>query len=162
MSDAALTIITEEPVETKLSKLTQLAQARESAKTKRKQRDEDLSAVNVKLDKLAQLMEAKQEAKAPAVIEEEAPPVKKRKVVVIRQETEDEPQPQELPPSWWQSIFRTGAVLALGAGSYYMQNVYGKQKAIKAPPKPQAAKPVVPVWSESKGKSKVGESGFLL
>ena len=118
--------------------------------------------MNVKLDKLAQLMEAKQEAKAPAVIEEEAPPVKKRKVVVTRQETEDEPQPQELPPSWWQSVFRTGAVLALGAGSYYMQNVYGKQKFIKAPPpKAQATKPAVPVWSEPKGKSKVGESGFI-
>ena len=168
MSESVLISVEDEAKQVK--KLSQLADARESAKLKRKQRDDDLSAVNNKLEKLTALMEAKPAAKADLadtaeIVFPEEVPVKKRKVIVTRHESEEEPAPTEASPTWLQSVFRTTAVLALGAGSYYFQNIYGKQKAIassKTTAKVQAKPTVVPVWSEIKGKSKVGESGFVL
>ena len=168
MTESNVTIV-DEPVEAKhVKKLTQLAEARESAKLKRKQRDDDLSAVNSKLEKLTAIIEAKQPPKVeviePEVEEDVQQPVKKRKVVVTRQEAEEEPPLPDASPTWLQSIFRTTAVLALGAGSYYFQNVYGKQKTIasKTPQKATKTEKPLPVWNESKIKTKVGDSGFVL
>ena len=111
-----------DPVEVKrTAKIEQLASARQSMKDKKRKRDDDLSSLVTKLDQISNRLDQQQK---PHEIEENTdPPSEKRQRVTKDLEVEDT---TPIPDSWATSLVRTGAVLTLGAASWWMQNMYGK------------------------------------
>ena len=156
----------------KQARLAQLASARESAKKKKRQRDEDVSTMKQQLDKLTSLLETKTTKPEPTPEpkeEEEEPqqPVKKRKVVVTKQ-SEEQTQVVQQEPSFMQNAFRGGLLVALAGASWYVQNIMGKPPPSTTPQpketKTKTSKPqVVQSWPSSNTvKRPVGKSGFMV
>ena len=110
----------------KEKKLSQLAAARESAKTKKRQRDDDLSMMKDTLNNLTALLSTKKEkkdSKEESDEEEDEKPKKKAKRVTKEpEEVETEPSKDD---TWGTSAVRTGALVALAGASYYFSNIYG-------------------------------------
>lgn len=153
----------------KAARLTQLAAARESAKVKKRQREEDMSSMKSQLDNITSMLASKPEVKVepkqePELVPEEEPPAKVAKVVVTKQ-AEPEVEVVDQGPSIVQSVIKTGALVALGAASFYMNNVYGKGKkptTDKPVPKPAPVRGFPqPTLLASKPKRPVGKSGFV-
>jgi hypothetical protein len=149
---------------TKTKKLAQLAAARESAKMKKRKREEDLDSMSERLDRLTSLLTTKQEEKQEhrdADEEEETPATKKPRRVTKEADTPArEIATQE--DSWTTSLIRTGSLISLAGLSYYFQNMYGKerkQQKKKIDKKPSFVKPVQPSHNSN---TAVGMSGFTL
>jgi hypothetical protein len=143
----------QESVKTK--KLSQLAAARESAKMKKRKREEELDSMSERLDKLTSLLTAKQEEPRD---EEETPKVKRPKRVTREPDT---PVQETQEDSWTTSLIRTGSLISLAGLSYYFQNMYGKAKnpQKKKIEKPSFFKHVQPSHISN---TAVGMSGFTL
>ena len=103
------------------SKLDQLSKARESAKQKKRQRDEDISDMKQKLDSISDSLNSTT-TKSETIPEIEQ--VKRQRVTKVVQDVHDTQD-----ESWSTSLIRTTAVVSLGAISWYMQNMYGNSKA---------------------------------
>jgi len=162
------------------AKLVQLAAARQSAKDKKRKRDEDISEMNRKIDQLLKKQEAKtaqseaqQEAK-PEVVQPEAPRSKSeapepRPKRVTREEVETEEDEKEAPPegdNWTTSLIRTSAVLTLGGLSWWFQNKYGQADSVRTPGPPIKKKAkaapanMLPVRVPPRPRTLIGRSGF--
>ena len=125
LNDDVATDITPDPAELKrLAKLEQLAAARQSMKDNKRKRDDDISSIATKLDEISNRLDKQQtEFKPP---EQEEPPVEKRQRVTKEEPVIEVEESEPASDSWTTSIVRTGAVLTLGAASWWMQNMYGK------------------------------------
>jgi hypothetical protein len=129
-------------------KNAQLAAARESAKNKKRQRDDDLDTMKSQLSTLTKLLES----------ESDSPPQKRKRVTA-------EPDDTEPRSSWTTSAVRTAALMGLAGASFYFQNVYGKQHPNKKnPAAPTKTSPVVfPTTVQPvQNRAQVGSSGFRL
>ena len=118
-------------VDTKRSKkLEQLSQARQSAKNKKRQRDEDLDYMKKKIDDLSSILLEQKQKEAPIQEEEDISNSKRQRVTKETEEEEEAVSVQRKDgneeESWSTSLIRTSAVLSLGAASWYMSNCYGK------------------------------------
>jgi hypothetical protein len=152
---------------TRQKKLAQLAAARESAKIKKRKREEDMDSMSARLDKLTSLLltkDTKQEHRDDEE-EEEPPKVKKPKRVTREPPETTATVVHEAEDSWTTSIIRTGSLLGLAGLSYYFQNMYGKNTTTVTPrahqkkkieSKPHIIKPVQP----NSIPNPVGQSGF--
>ena len=151
-------------VDTKRSKkLEQLSQARQSAKNKKRQRDEDLDYMKKKIDDLSSILLEQKQKEAP--IQEEEEQNKRQRVTKEPEDSEEESvsvQKNEEEESWSTSLIRTSAVLSLGAASWYMSNCYGKatkkqdeKKNIK-----KAKTSLLPYEVHRKHPLTIGKSGF--
>ena len=121
-------VIIDSSIESKReSKLDQLSKARETGKQKKRQRDEDISAMKQKLDSISDSL------KSTTTKSETIPEIEQVKRQRVTKAVEDVHDTQE--DSWSTSLIRTTAVVSLGAISWYMQNMYGTSKA--RPPLPQ-------------------------
>ena len=153
----------------KRKKLKQLADARQSAKDKKRKRDSDIDDIKATLDTLTKTITAannkvhinnKKEEEASdnnnnnelpqdALQQEETRDVpsgpsqtNKRQKITKDPEEEDvmvlnkQEEPEE--EGWSTSLIRTSALVSLGIGSWYFQNVFGKKKP--AAPTPQQPK----------------------
>ena len=147
---------------TKTKKLTQLAQARESAKMKKRKREEELDSMSERLDKLTSLLTAKQDTKPEQRDDEEEETTQVKKPKRVTKEA-DIPVQETQDDSWTTSMIRTGALVSLAGMSYWFQNMYGK--SITAPQvhqkkkiesKPRLSKSVQP----NSIPNSVGQSGF--
>ena len=146
----------------KTKKLAQLAQARDSARQKKRKREQDLDSMSARLDKLTSLLAVKQEPKQEHRDDDEdvTPTAKKPKRVT---KEADIPVQETQEDSWTTSMIRTGALVSLAGMSYWFQNMYGK--SITAPQvhqkkkiesKPRISKSVQP----NSIPNSVGQSGF--
>ena len=104
------------------SRLDQLSKARESAKQKKRQRDEDIADMKQKLDSISESLKSTTTNEATPVPEIEQ--VKRQRVTKVVEDVHDTQD-----DSWSTSLIRTTAVISLGAISWYMQNMYGTSKA---------------------------------
>jgi hypothetical protein len=158
-------------VTAKEKRLTQLAQARASAVSKKRKMSEDVDTLHSKIDALTSMMRPAVKVVDDIEMGDKEPddePVAKR-VRVTKEpdgETIEEPCPKG---SWGQFMFRNVGLAALAGGSWYLQNVYAQPKgktgpaatngkATKrpfAPPPKQALLPPVV-------RTVVGRSGFVL
>jgi hypothetical protein len=124
-TDSAVTtndVIIDSSIESKReSKLDQLSKARETGKQKKRQRDEDISAMKQKLDSISDSL------KATTTKSETIPEIEQVKRQRVTKVVEDVHDTQD--ESWSTSLIRTTAVVSLGAISWYMQNMYGNSKA---------------------------------
>ena len=124
-TDSAVTtndVIIDSSIESKReSKLDQLSKARETGKQKKRQRDEDISAMKQKLDSISDSLKSTT-TKNEAIPEIEQ--VKRQRVTKVVEDVHDTQD-----DSWSTSLIRTTAVISLGAISWYMQNMYGNSKA---------------------------------
>ena len=137
------------------ARLTQLSSARESANTKKRQRDEDLSYIRDKISAIDQKINTV--ATEPVV--DPLITVKKQKII-----TKQEDPPEPISESWSTALIRTTAVLSLGAASYWFQHRYGKPILVqkKAEITTQApTKTILPVQDRAQSLLKVGASGFV-
>ena len=150
------------------AKLVQLAAARQSAKDKKRKRDEDISEMNRKIDQLLKKQEAVVQPEAPRSKSEAPEPRPKR---VTREEVETEEDEKEAPPegdNWTTSLIRTSAVLTLGGLSWWFQNKYGQPDSGRTPGQPIKKKAKVsptptnmlPVRVPLRSTSMIGRSGF--
>ena len=104
------------------SRLDQLSKARESAKQKKRQRDEDIADMKQKLDSISDSLKSTTKNEAiPEIEQVKRQRVTKEPIVEDVHDTQDD--------SWSTSLIRTTAVISLGAISWYMQNMYGTSKA---------------------------------
>jgi hypothetical protein len=124
-TDSAVTtndVIIDSSIDTKReSKLDQLSKARETGKQKKRQRDEDISAMKQKLDSISDSL------KSTTTKSETIPEIEQVKRQRVTKVVEDVHDTQD--ESWSTSLIRTTAVVSLGAISWYMQNMYGNSKA---------------------------------
>ena len=167
LNDDVATDVTPDPVETKrTAKLEQLAAARQSMKDKKRKRDDDISSIATKLDEISNRLD--QQQKPP---ETEEPPLEKRQRVTKEEPVVEVEEPEPTADSWTTSIVRTGAVLTLGAASWYMQNMYGKTPTPttrKAPEKKKTTTSVPPKvqlqpdhLQTVRNRKMIGTSGFV-
>ena len=150
-------------VDTKRSKkLEQLSQARQSAKNKKRQRDEDLDYMKKKIDDLSSILLQQKQKEEP--IQEEEEQNKRQRVTKEPEEEEAVPmqKDEDEEETWSTSLIRTSAVLSLGAASWYMSNCYGKatkkqdeKKNIK-----KAKTSLLPYEVHRKHPLTIGKSGF--
>jgi hypothetical protein len=115
-------VIIDSSIESKReSRLDQLSKARETGKQKKRQRDEDISAMKQKLDSISDSL------KSTTTKSETIPEIEQVKRQRVTKVVEDVHDTQD--ESWSTSLIRTTAVVSLGAISWYMQNMYGNSKA---------------------------------
>jgi chromosome segregation ATPase len=118
-TDSAVTtndVIIDSSIESKReSKLDQLSKARETGKQKKRQRDEDISAMKQKLDSISDSL------KSTTTKSETIPEIEQVKRQRVTKVVEDVHDTQD--ESWSTSLIRTTAVVSLGAISWYMQNI---------------------------------------
>jgi G3E family GTPase len=144
------------------AKLVQLANARVSAKTKKRQRDDDMSSMKDQLDSLTTMLLQKNETEQKA---EEAEPIVKRQRVTA--------EPVGVPDvieedTWVTSVIRTSAVLSLGAASWYMQHRYAKPPTVAPTEKKKESKTattaptVLHPAAVPRVRPSVGKSGFVV
>ena len=145
-------------------KLEQLSQARQSAKNKKRQRDEDLDYMKKKIDDLSSILLEQKQKEAPIQEEEDISNSKRQRVTKEPEEEEAVPMQKDEneEETWSTSLIRTSAVLSLGAASWYMSNCYGKatkkqdgKKNIK-----KAKTSVLPYEIHRKHPLTIGKSGF--
>jgi hypothetical protein len=148
----------------KAKKLSQLAAARESAKIKKRKREEELDSMSERLDTLTSLLLTKdkkhQGVEDPEEEEEEEPKIKKPKRVTKEADT---PVQGTQEDSWTTSLIRTGSLISLAGLSYYFQNLYGKSTtAPQVLQKKKTTKPNIrqPVQFNNSSSTAVGKSGF--
>jgi hypothetical protein len=152
-----------EPVvdSTKERKNAQLAAARESAKNKKRQREDDLNTMKSQLDKLTSLLETKTEPEQTP----DSPPQKRKRVTIDPEESINESTQPTEDNSWMTSAVRTGALVGLAGASFYFQNMYGKGQATKKKPK-GTTKTISSVLTTTmpalSNPTQVGSSGFVL
>ena len=188
----------------KQKRLQQLADARQSAKDKKRKRDEDIDDIKATLDTLTKTIAAannkvhinnKKEASDNnelsqyALQQEETrnmspgtSQTNKRQKITKDPEEEDvvvlnkQEEPEE--EGWSTSLIRTSALVSLGIGSWYFQNVFGKkkpadptqqqpkQKKISQIPEQQqkaAPKAMLPIRMATRNTMRtVGRSGFSM
>jgi hypothetical protein len=125
----------------------QLAAARESAKAKKRKREEDLDSMQHKLDALTELIKTKEE--------ETEKPTKKKKVT-----TADETYEEKTQESSYTGYIRTAALISLAGASYYFQNLYGKSK--KKIPEKKTNDPLCMPAQFDTPRTHVGKSGFVM
>ena len=160
----------EPTIDTKREKrLAQLADARESNKTKKRNRDEDLTEIKAGVSELLQRKKSKSERTAAAVVE----PTKVEPPVVVTRQASEEPNvvaEEKWEPTWTQSAIRSGALIVLAGASYWFQNFYGKRKPsapVKSkvnarPAAASAASNTVPIFAAPANRKSVGNSGFYV
>ena len=155
--------MSEPAVDTKKEKkLSQLAAARESAKTKKRQRDNDLSMMKETLNNLTTLLSAKKTTKAVEESDEEEDEKPKKRAKRITKEPDEVETAKE--DTWTTSAIRSGALVALAGCSYYFSNIYGKtHQAVTH--KKKATIPVhtnQPAYTNHTSRGVVGASGFSI
>ena len=129
-----------DPVEVKrTAKLEQLALARQSMRDKKRKRDDDISSITTKLDEISNRLD-QQQTKPPETEEIVEPPTEKRQRVTREEDVVEVEDTTPITDSWATSIVRTGAILTLGAASWYMQNMYGKTPTTTARKAPEKKK----------------------
>jgi hypothetical protein len=153
----------------KLARLLQLASARESAKSKKREREQDLSDIKSQLSTLTSALQSKtqEEKTMPAVVEkretDEEPPTKRVRVTKepIIDEVDSSTEKQE---SWSTMLLRSSALFGLGIGSWYFQHRFqrpDKQPAKKTNnmlPPPALHRRTVPAQQTKV----IGKSGFFM
>jgi hypothetical protein len=148
----------------KEKKLSQLAAARESAKAKKRQRDEDLSTMKETLNTLTSMISSKK-AKAEEEESDEEPVKKQKRPTRITKEPDETEVEVSKGDTWTTSAIRSSALMGLAAASFYFSNIYGKQQQQTIPVKKKAA-PVhatQPSYSVPKARGViVGQSGFSI
>ena len=160
----------EVPVDARrVAKLEQLANARISAKHKKRQREEDMVEMKAKLDSLLAGTKTEPVAIETEKLEPAAPvnPVKRQRITKEPEEEESPPTQTDDQDHWSTSLIRTSAVLSLGAASWWMQNRYGTKQPTPAAAPPVLQKkgqtapaPMLPVKAKTRN-SLIGRSGFV-
>ena len=114
-------------------KRRQLAEARESLRQKKKQKEVNLLDMKSQLDSITSLLTSKTDS-----TEADVPPTHKpQRVTAVTTPVDDEDD------TWYTSIVRTGALLSLAAGSFYFNNMYGKAPKKKKTHDSPVAAPIV-------------------
>ena len=144
-------------------KRRQLAEARESLRQKKKQKEVNLLDMKSQLDSITSLLKSTTDS-----TEADVPPTHKPQRVTAAVTT---PVDDDEDDSWYTSIVRTGALLSLAAGSFYFNNMYGKapkKKRHTTRPSPlQSSSRVQPgqpntVQPRTFSGPHIGKSGFVL
>ena len=155
---------TTEPVATtkKDRKLAQLAAARESAKNKKRQREDDLSTMKETLTSITALLSTKKEKEEES--DEEATKKPKRPTRVTKEPDEKEDAVAKVD-TWSTSAIRTCALMGLAAGSYYFSNIYGthqQQQPVQPKKKVASVHTTQHHGPAPKARTVVGTSGFCM
>ena len=147
----------------KLARLLQLASARESAKTKKREREQDMSDIKTQLSTLTSALKSKTQEEKKMPVEEpatdEEPPTKRVRVTKepIIDEVDTSTDKQE---SWTTMLMRSSALFGLGIGSWYFQHRF--QRPDK-PPVKKAHKMLPPIHRAPAQPTKIiGKSGFFM
>ena len=154
----------------KQARLLQLAQARESAKSKKRAREQDLSEIKTQLSSLTSALKTqKQEDKLETVVEvnDDEPPKKRVRVTkepAIVDEEEDETEQEVEKESWSTMLLRSSALFGLGIGSWYFQHKFQRPAQIKQTPKTaqQSHKILPPLHRAVPATKVIGKSGFFM
>ena len=148
----------------KEKKLSQLAAARESAKAKKRQRDEDLSMMKETLNNLTSLISSKKAKVEEGESDDEEPVKKQKRPTRITKEPDETEAEVSKGDTWTTSAIRSSALMGLAAASFYFSNIYGKQQQRAV----QIQKKVAPVHinqpnhSVPKARGIIGQSGFCM
>ena len=153
----------------KQARLLQLASARESTKSKKREREQDLSDIKSQLSTLTSALQSKkqEEKKMPSVVEEpettdEEPPTKRVRVTkepIIEVDTSTDKQ-----ESWTTMLMRSSALFGLGIGSWYFQHRFQRpdkppaKKSHNMLPPPPLHRRTVPAQPTKV----IGKSGFFM
>jgi hypothetical protein len=157
----------------KQARLLQLASARESAKTKKREREQNMSDIKSQLSSLTSALKTQtQEAKLETVVEEsetkDEEPRKKRVRVTkespIVDDEEDESEKDVEKESWTTMLLRSSALFGLGIGSWYFQNRFQRPAQIKQTAKTaqQSHKILPPLHRAVPATKVIGKSGFFM
>ena len=147
-------------------KRRQLAEARESLRQKKKQKEVNLLDMKSQLDSITSILKSKTDSTDDVPLTHHTKPQRVTAVNTPDDTTDDDEN------SWYTSAVRTGALLTLAAGSFYFNNMYGK-----APKKKRHATRPSPLQTPTSSRvqftqpntvqprsttGQIGKSGFVL